>query len=134
MQPLPVAPIPIWIGGSSEAALKRALRLDGWHGSRLTPAGAPAMVQRLPPSGDDPDYVSQQHRRPVHWVDDHVDLAVVEQVAEGRSARRNHSASPEPFTGGTYSNFRSFAPFGTLWKSSGRSAKVVPQSCRSTCG
>jgi probable F420-dependent oxidoreductase len=46
-QPLPVAPIPIWIGGSSDAAIKRALRLDGWHGSRVTPEQAPAMVKRL---------------------------------------------------------------------------------------
>jgi len=37
MLPQPVKPIPIWIGGSSEAALNRALRLDGWHGSRLSP-------------------------------------------------------------------------------------------------
>src|SRR6202167_3647373 len=34
MQPQPAAPIPIWIGGSSEPALKRALRLDGWQGRR----------------------------------------------------------------------------------------------------
>jgi len=47
MQPLPCAPIPIWIGGSSDAAIARALRLDGWHGSRVDPTQAPAMVQRL---------------------------------------------------------------------------------------
>src|SRR6202162_5084209 len=47
MQPKPCAPIPIWIGGSSDAAIARALRLDGWHGSRLSPEQAPAMVQRL---------------------------------------------------------------------------------------
>ncbi len=47
MQPRPVAPIPIWIGGSSEPALKRATRLDGWHGSRVTPDAAPALVGRL---------------------------------------------------------------------------------------
>jgi probable F420-dependent oxidoreductase len=46
-QPQPVVPIPIWIGGSSDAAIKRALRLDGWHGSRVTPEAAPAMVKRL---------------------------------------------------------------------------------------
>jgi probable F420-dependent oxidoreductase len=46
-QPLPVAPIPIWIGGSSDPAIKRALRLDGWHGSRVSPEQAPAMVKRL---------------------------------------------------------------------------------------
>src|SRR5262245_1020061 len=38
MLPQPVQPIPIWIGGSSEAALARAVRLaEGWHGSRLSP-------------------------------------------------------------------------------------------------
>jgi probable F420-dependent oxidoreductase len=47
MQPQPCAPIPIWIGGSSDAAIKRALRLDGWHGSRVDPEQAVAMVQRL---------------------------------------------------------------------------------------
>ncbi|HEX4173507.1 MAG TPA: hypothetical protein VHY82_13640, partial [Acetobacteraceae bacterium] len=47
MQPKPCAPIPIWIGGSSDAAIARALRLDGWHGSRVAPEQVPAMVQRL---------------------------------------------------------------------------------------
>jgi len=44
MLPQPVKPIPIWIGGSSQAALARALRLDGWHGSRLTPEEAAPIV------------------------------------------------------------------------------------------
>src|SRR5579862_6836072 len=35
--PQPQKPIPIWIGGTSEPALKRAIGLDGWHGSRCTP-------------------------------------------------------------------------------------------------
>src|SRR6202166_4355195 len=44
MQPKPEKPIPIWIGGTSEPALKRALRLDGWHGSGATPReGAPIL-------------------------------------------------------------------------------------------
>ncbi len=46
-QPQPIAPIPIWIGGSSDAAIKRALRLDGWHGSRISPDAAAGMVKRL---------------------------------------------------------------------------------------
>ena len=46
-QPQPVAPIPIWIGGSSDAAIGRALRLDGWHGSRVGPEQAASMVKRL---------------------------------------------------------------------------------------
>jgi probable F420-dependent oxidoreductase len=46
-QPMPEVPIPIWIGGASDAAVQRALRLDGWHGSRLRPEAAADMVQRL---------------------------------------------------------------------------------------
>ena len=46
-QPQPIAPIPIWIGGSSDAAINRALRLDGWHGSRVGPDQAAGVVKRL---------------------------------------------------------------------------------------
>src|SRR5580698_10419838 len=46
-QPQPIAPIPIWIGGSSDAAIKRALRLDGWHGSRVGPDRAASVVKRF---------------------------------------------------------------------------------------
>ena len=56
MQPKPCAPIPIWIGGSSDVAIARALRLDGWHGSRVTPEQAPAMVQRLRAGRPDPAF------------------------------------------------------------------------------
>src|SRR6516225_6917960 len=48
MLPQPVSPIPLWIGGSSDAALKRMIRIaDGWHGSRETPEEAAPIVQRL---------------------------------------------------------------------------------------
>jgi probable F420-dependent oxidoreductase len=56
MQPRPVAPIPIWIGGSSEPALQRAMRLDGWHGSRVAPDAAPALVRRLRATRPDPAF------------------------------------------------------------------------------
>jgi probable F420-dependent oxidoreductase len=47
MQPLP-APIPIWVGGSSDKALARATKLcDGWHGSRLSPEQAAPIIGRL---------------------------------------------------------------------------------------
>ncbi|MGA9866332.1 MAG: LLM class F420-dependent oxidoreductase [Acetobacteraceae bacterium] len=48
MTPMPIRPIPIWFGGSSDAALRRTARLgDGWHGSRETPEQAAAIVARL---------------------------------------------------------------------------------------
>ena len=47
MQPLPCAPIPVWIGGGSDAAIARAARHDGWHGSRVTPEQAGPLVARL---------------------------------------------------------------------------------------
>ena len=54
-QPQPVAPIPIWIGGSSDAAINRAMRLDGWHGSRVRPEQAKDVVRcfRATRPGDD---------------------------------------------------------------------------------
>jgi len=56
MLPQPVKPIPIWIGGSSEAALNRAQRLDGWHGSRLSPEAAAPIVRRLREKRSDPEF------------------------------------------------------------------------------
>src|SRR5215469_14420423 len=56
MLPQPVRPIPIWIGGSSDAALARAMRLDGWHGSRLSPEAAGPIVRRLREKRPEPGF------------------------------------------------------------------------------
>ena len=61
INPLPVQrPIPIWIGGSAEAALRRAARLaDGYFPQRPLGGGWPATLERmrgwLREAGRDPD-------------------------------------------------------------------------------
>src|SRR3712207_8830953 len=48
MAPMPVGRIPLWFGGGSEPALRRAIRIgDGWHGSALTAEQAAPVVGRL---------------------------------------------------------------------------------------
>jgi probable F420-dependent oxidoreductase len=55
MRPLP-PPIPVWIGGNSEPALARALRHDGWHGTRQSPEEARALAARLRAARPGPDF------------------------------------------------------------------------------
>jgi len=65
MTPLPVSPIPLWIGGSSEAALRRTIRLaDGWHGSRHTPEEAAPIVRRLREARPEPGFTISMR---THW-------------------------------------------------------------------
>jgi probable F420-dependent oxidoreductase len=53
MAPAPTQPVPIWVGGISDVALRRAGRLgDGWLGSGQTPEEALEMLAKI-----------QQHRR-----------------------------------------------------------------------
>jgi probable F420-dependent oxidoreductase len=48
LSPAPPGPIPIYVGGASPAALRRAARLgDGWLGSGHAPDEIPALVQEL---------------------------------------------------------------------------------------
>lgn len=54
--PKPEKPIPIWIGGTSKPALKRAARLDGWHGSRCSPEQAAPFVERLRRERPEPEF------------------------------------------------------------------------------
>ena len=47
-EPLPVAPIPIWVGGQSRAALRRAVQIgDGWYGVHLPPDRTAEVKDRL---------------------------------------------------------------------------------------
>lgn len=47
MSPAPPGPIPIYGGGHSEAALRRAARIDGWVGNAYLPDDAAGILGRL---------------------------------------------------------------------------------------
>jgi len=65
MTPMPVSPIPLWLGGSSSAAIGRTIRIaDGWHGSGLTPEEADPIVQRLRAERTDTGFTISMR---VHW-------------------------------------------------------------------
>src|SRR5580693_7756903 len=65
MTPMPVSPIPLWLGGSSDAALRRTIRVaDGWHGSGLAPAEAAPIVARLRAARPEPGFTISVR---VHW-------------------------------------------------------------------
>jgi probable F420-dependent oxidoreductase len=56
MLPHPVAPIPIRIGGRTVAAVARAARNDGWHGSQISPEDAAPIIARLRRERPGPDF------------------------------------------------------------------------------
>ncbi|MGE0226819.1 MAG: TIGR03619 family F420-dependent LLM class oxidoreductase [Acetobacteraceae bacterium] len=47
MLPRPSAPIPVWIGGTAPRQIARAVKLDGWHGSRQSPEEIAPIVEQL---------------------------------------------------------------------------------------
>jgi probable F420-dependent oxidoreductase len=82
MTPLPVSPIPLWLGGSSDAALRRTVRVaDGWHGSGHTPADAAPIVQRLRAERPGSEFVISMR---VHWNGQ--DLGVLRDLVDGFAA------------------------------------------------
>lgn len=65
MLPQPISRIPLWIGGSSDAALKRTARIaDGWHGSRETPEEAASIIRRLRAERPGADFTISMR---THW-------------------------------------------------------------------
>ena len=55
--PKPVGSIPIWIGGTSDAAIARAGRADGYQGISMSPDEMVALVDRLREAGAGDDFV-----------------------------------------------------------------------------
>ena len=46
MSPGTTHPVPVFIGGDSDAAFRRAAQHDGWLGLRYTEAQLPAVLQK----------------------------------------------------------------------------------------
>lgn len=85
---------PIWIGGNSDAALRRAARFgDGWHGARLTPEDLSDRVARLH------DAVESAGRDPADVPPSITCLLHIEDGLEHRESSRDLVGDPDAVAG-----------------------------------
>ena len=77
MQPVPTTPPPVWIGGESEAAIRRAARRDGWIGIHYGEVDALERIARV-----------QRARREAGRGSGRFDVALALREAPDRAARR----------------------------------------------
>ncbi len=64
MKPQPGRPIPIWVGGHSEPALRRAVATgDGWHGAFQSPEQTAVLTDRLRRDRPEPSFTLSMRTR-----------------------------------------------------------------------
>lgn len=105
VEPKPVGPLPIWLGGRSEAAYRRIGRLcDGWLPSQTMPDEIADGIQRIQ------RYAAQAGRE---IEEDHFGGVMLFHVAESREAALRHA---HPFLASRRTDHTAdeFAALGTL--------------------
>ncbi|TDC20449.1 TIGR03619 family F420-dependent LLM class oxidoreductase [Streptomyces sp. 8K308] len=82
-EPVPERPVPLLVGGVSDAALRRAARTaDWWQGVRLTPEAFAAHVARLRGMTDRPIGVANR----AVWGDDQPVAGIAEEIVANEAA------------------------------------------------
>ncbi len=77
INPQPAAPIPIWIGGSSPGALRRAARCEGWMGTWAPPE---VFAERLTLLRAEQDRLGRPHRETTISI--HMELRLGDPLAD----------------------------------------------------
>jgi probable F420-dependent oxidoreductase len=79
---VPPAPVPIYVGGESEPALRRAARNDGWIGNLYTEERARAEVARLRSLREEAGTAARDDYEVLLTVRDHSDVDVLRRLED----------------------------------------------------